>query len=331
MIITFLKKKYDNLYCVGFHSKSKNFKIYSKYFDEIVVFNKNEIKTQLKEYIDENKISFVFLVNFNAVEKFLPLKDNIGKSMDHYSNINLFNFLNNKSNLEEIVKDTSIKSPKTFDGTTDSIEFPVVIKPNVSTSSKNVHYVKNEQQYFKFTKDNDVKDFSIQDMIVGQGVGCSFFSIEGEVQAAYLHERLIEYPISGGSSTYRAKHESKLVLDGCKEIIKKYKWSGFIMFEFKKRKKDYFLIEVNPRIWGSINQGLNDGINYFEYFFGPAETNQLKTTYNSPLIYLSLLQHLLKFNLKPLFLFIKNMSKNKSDVDFKDDFAGWLSSFIFKS
>ncbi len=287
--------------------------------------------SELIEYIDLNNISFLFLVNFNSVEKILPYKEKIGKPMDHYSNIDIFNFLNNKSNLEEIVKDTPIHSPRVFDVKSDIIKFPIVIKPKVSTSSENINYVKNEKQYIKFTKKNNIEKFVMQEMIVGKGVGYSFFSVDGKVKASYCHERLIEYPISGGSSTYRKKHDNESILIGCKEIIKKYKWSGFIMFEFKKRGDEYFLIEINPRIWGSINQGLSDGVNYFEYFCGTVDTDHSRTTFNSPLIYLSLLQHSIKFNLKPLFLFLKNKNSNKSDIDLKDDFAGWLSSFIFKS
>jgi predicted ATP-grasp superfamily ATP-dependent carboligase len=171
----------------------------------------------------------------------------------------------------------------------------------------------------------------MQEKIIGDGVGCSFFSVDGVVQTSYFHKRLIEYPISGGSSTYRTRHINEKIMNGCEEIIRKYKWSGFIMFEFKKRNEEYFLIEINPRIWGSINQGLNDNANFFEYLFGSVDMKGFKKTYNSPLIYLSLLNHLIRLDIKPFVIFIKNISKNKSDINLVHDFKGWLSSFIFKS
>ena len=103
------------------------------------------------------------------------------------------------------------------------------------------------------------------------------------------------------------------------------------MFEFKKSNDDYFLIEINPRVWGGIGQGLQEGENFFSYFFGEIKNRQYKTTYNSPLVYLSMLLHLFKFNVKPLLMFFTNIGSNVSDISLFRDFFGWITSIFYKS
>ena len=63
---------------------------------------------------------------------------------------------------------------------------------------------------------------------------------------------------------YREPFDDDRMVECTKKILEKTHWSGFAMFEFKLTEdNEIYLIEVNPRIWGSINQGLKNGFNYF--------------------------------------------------------------------
>jgi carbamoylphosphate synthase large subunit len=101
------------------------------------------------------------------------------------------------------------------------------------------------------------------------------------------------------------------------------------MIEFKYTPDNRLvLIEVNPRIWGSVNQGLQCGINYFEPIFGHGKLNYQQkeiNTYLSPQIYTSLIQYLMKLNFKPLSKFISSIRKNKGDLSLMNDPKGFLS------
>ena len=101
------------------------------------------------------------------------------------------------------------------------------------------------------------------------------------------------------------------------------------MFEFKKTKSnELYLIEVNPRIWGSVNQGLQNNCNYFESLLGKGQMplrNKACKTFLSPLIYLSIAGYALKGNFLPIYTFLKNMGQNKADVSFVEDPLGWIS------
>jgi predicted ATP-grasp superfamily ATP-dependent carboligase len=117
-------------------------------------------------------------------------------------------------------------------------------------------------------------------------------------------------------------------------IFKEVPWSGFAMIEFKYTPDNRLVfIEVNPRIWGSVNQGLQCGINYFEPIFGPGKLNYQKRdvyTYLNPQIYASLIQYLIKFNCKPLTTFLSRRKKNNGDLSLKDDPKGYLSVILRK-
>ncbi len=160
------------------------------------------------------------------------------------------------------------------------------------------------------------------------------YAVKGEFETGYGHLRLAEHPIKGGSSIYRAPFYHPEMHQIAKSIMLATKWTGFVMFEFKLTPdNEIYLIEVNPRIWGSINQGLQNGFNYFEEIFGIVKhqkmSNKIKT-YLSPFLYYTLIQYMIKLNFRPLWLFIRSFFTNKADVQEFDDPGGWLSMVIKK-
>ena len=330
VVASFIKKNFASVECIGFSTERKFINIYSKYFDRILFLSKNNYKEELVDFCNKESVNHIFLINSSANHIFLKYKKDLEPLLDHHSDYELFSYLNNKSNLQEITEGTSLVNPKIYE-IGDNIDYPIVVKPSVSTSAKNIKYITNEEGLQTLQKKLDLNNFTIQQYINGEGVGYSFFSVDGEVYNSYSHRRLMEFPIKGGSSTYRIRHENDHIREGCIEIIKKYNWSGFIMFEFKKSNDDYFLIEINPRVWGGIGQGLQEGENFFSYFLGEIKNRQYKTTYNSPLVYLSMLLHLFKFNIKPLLIFFTNLRSNRSDISLFRDFFGWITSIFYKS
>ncbi|MHA1396066.1 MAG: hypothetical protein ACTSRZ_21385, partial [Promethearchaeota archaeon] len=158
----------------------------------------------------------------------------------------------------------------------------------------------------------------------------SVYAINGKIKIGYGHIRLAEFPVSGGSSVYRESFYDNRMKEIAEKILDKIKWSGFAMFEFKLTPKgDLILIEVNPRIWGSINQGLQNGVNYFKLIIPrPCVKGYKKKyirTYLSPQIYLSFFMYLLKGNFKPIIYFFRNFRSNKADINIFSDFRGWVS------
>lgn len=144
-------------------------------------------------------------------------------------------------------------------------EFPVVIKS--SDESKNfIKYCNNSHELLENFKQLFLKSKTkiiCQEYI--EGFGCGFFGVyhNGKLISYFLHKRLKEFPITGGvSAVAESFFDEKLYYYG-KQLGDALHWNGPLMAEFKYDiiKKDYKLIEINPKLWGSLDLTIEAGIN----------------------------------------------------------------------
>ncbi len=164
----------------------------------------------------------------------------------------------------------------------DITEFPVVIKS--SDESKNyIKYCNNPQELLE--NFNELSSKSRTKIICQEyieGFGCGFFGIyhEGRLISYFLHKRLKEFPITGGpSAVAEAFFDGNLYHYG-KELCDALHWNGPIMAEFKYDvvKKDYRLIEINPKLWGSLDLTIEAGINVPNVLIQSALRNEIDCT-----------------------------------------------------
>ncbi|CAD0220895.1 hypothetical protein [Chryseobacterium sp. JV274] len=98
------------------------------------------------------------------------------------------------------------------------------------------------------------------------GVGRGFFCIakEGKIISYYMHQRIREIPITGGSSTAAKSIFCEKMFNVSKQIIEYLNWSGPLMIEYKydETKQQYYLIELNPKFWGSLDLSYALGLNF---------------------------------------------------------------------
>ena len=81
--------------------------------------------------------------------------------------------------------------------------------------------------------------------------------------AVFMHRRLKEFPITGGPSAVAKSYYDKKLFNYGKKICKKLKWTGPLMAEFKYsyETNEYYLIELNPKLWGSLDLTIAAGCN----------------------------------------------------------------------
>jgi protein-tyrosine phosphatase len=103
----------------------------------------------------------------------------------------------------------------------------------------------------------------IQERIFGKGEAfCGIFS-NGILINHSMHRRLRENPISGGPST-KAEiiFKQDLFNEGAK-LLEYLNWHGVGMVEFKRNNNnDLFLMEINPKFWGSLDLSIVSGVNF---------------------------------------------------------------------
>ena len=92
----------------------------------------------------------------------------------------------------------------------------------------------------------------VQEYLPGGGFGCSVLASGGEVVYAICHERVREYPVSGGPSSCCKCIDAPRLVAAAKALVHETGYSGLAMFEFKADTiGEPRLLECNPRVWGT--------------------------------------------------------------------------------
>jgi protein-tyrosine-phosphatase len=103
-----------------------------------------------------------------------------------------------------------------------------------------------------------------QAYVVGGGVGVEVLYDRGRLAWAFAHERLHEVPLTGGGSAWRrALALPDDLLAATRALLDPLDWHGVAMVEFKRAPDGTFhLMEVNPRLWGSLALPIDAGVDF---------------------------------------------------------------------
>jgi predicted ATP-grasp superfamily ATP-dependent carboligase len=240
-----------------------------------------------------------------------------------------FEKLDNKEIFCAALGELSIRTPAILNKLETISNTKVVVKPVFGASSKGVMYFESSKSNWKELKNfRNSTTHVIQEFINGFGAGVSGFCINGRSYSVYCHKRLMEWPMRGGSSTYRESFQNQELELAFSKVAKQFKWTGFLMLEAKiDRDGRPWIIEANPRIWGSFRQSVENTsilseLIKIEYCDSMRHENR---TFHNPLGYLSAIINLF---IRPgtSLKFILDVKK-KPDVSLFLDPKGWLSQF----
>lgn len=103
-----------------------------------------------------------------------------------------------------------------------------------------------------------------QQYVAGSGVGVEFLFDRGAKIWHFAHERVHEYPLTGGASSYRRSiHPPAAMLYNAEALLTALHWHGVAMVEFKMDAHgQYWLMEINPRLWGSLALSIDAGVDF---------------------------------------------------------------------
>ncbi|MEM5855549.1 MAG: ATP-grasp domain-containing protein [Candidatus Aenigmatarchaeota archaeon] len=186
-----------------------------------------------------------------------------------------------KSRILKIARSIGIPTPKTFfvskieelKKIKNKIKYPVVVKPESSKHviknkilDMQVKYANNFQELvenFKKCSFNRKKPL-IQEVVRGCGLGFFALCKKGKIKAFFMHKRLREVSVDKGASTLRESVWNQKIKDYGSKLLKKIKWHGIAMVEFKmdEIEKEPKLMEVNGRFWNSLPLALASGVDF---------------------------------------------------------------------
>lgn len=295
----------------------------------------------LAERVKQMGIDRLIPINSSEIRLCLEHRHRFGSALDGFGECEDFLRLDDKRRLSELTRALAVRTPRTYSLASlgpGEVEFPLVFKPTQSSSALGVIYIQNQEELNRLKSDQRGRresDYVLQEFISGVGVGYSVLAKRGEIVASYGHKRLAEWPVSGGSSTARASFFHPGMQATAELIVKNTNWTGLAMFEFKwTEQNEVVLIEVNPRVWGSIFQAVASGVNFPRLWVcgdgDPMRATSAKEviTYLPLLHWMSCLFYLIKQNkFGPLWHRLRHFSCYRPDVSFFTDPLGFLSLF----
>lgn len=158
----------------------------------------------------------------------------------------------NKKSLMRLAESLGIRTPKEL----QAPAVPMIAKLNVS---ENTH-LKPAERYRIIQTEKDLNDAAsfiarhegnliMQEYVEGPSRGVSMLLDEQSNLVDFIvHERRLEYPISGGPSAACQSIADAALADKAYRLLRALDWVGVAMVEFKGEA----LIEINPRFWGSL-------------------------------------------------------------------------------
>lgn len=163
---------------------------------------------------------------------------------------------------------TTLKPGETIGQLSERLKYPVVIKYRKGEAlklgpAKRYRIIRDPGAFIAaFSEMHSIQEFPIvQQYISGSGFGVSaVFDRKGEPLEIFCHKRLREYPVTGGPSCFCESIWDDRLVDHAVRLLKALNWRGVAMVEFKGDLKDgVYLMEVNPRFWGSLPLSIISG------------------------------------------------------------------------
>ena len=173
--------------------------------------------------------------------------------------VELFQLARNKKRFQEFCETEQLPVPRSYNGTVISdlqIEFrPVIAKLNIGTGSVGMKYVERKEQ-LHMLEDIDHGEYLVQEKIESDRkiYGAFYLCKDGEVVSYHGHRRIRTFPEKGGVTVYSKADYDAGIRDSGAKLLKKLNWNGFAMIEFMYDLRDqtWKMIELNPRLWGSV-------------------------------------------------------------------------------
>jgi len=146
----------------------------------------------------------------------------------------------------------------------------LIIKPRSGSGSVGILFIDTKEELLQACKELDMRKYIIQERLENPKdvEGGFFLFYEGQKISYYGHRRIRTYPVSGGVSIY-SKCDLNPELEALgTELLQKLEWSGLAMVEFlyDPAAQMYKIIEVNPRLWGSLMLAEFCGSEMFENY-----------------------------------------------------------------
>lgn len=190
--------------------------------------------------------------------------------------INTLNSVCNKWSLNNLLRDLRLDSPHSIiiknkcdiDKIEEIKNYPVLIKPTRGAGGIGIVFVKNKEslraQIAKELIYREDREYIVQEYIDGLDMDISLLCNDGKILAF-----TIQKPIDKADKVFAFARMIEFINDSsifeyCQKFMSHIKWSGVAHLDLLKEKAGgkLFLIDFNPRFWGTLHGSTLAGVNF---------------------------------------------------------------------
>lgn len=232
--------------------------------------------TRIDKVVEVNQIDVVMPIWETGIKIILECKDSLTskEKMVPLPSLHYFRIAIGKDLLAEHLKRHGIPGAKTiplsFDVLADregfKLQFPLLAKPLISGSGKGIVKFQDFDSlatHFKTTGIN--QSYILQEFIEGADYGCNVLCLNGEILAYTLKKGNLWDPAKPYSYQVGLDfvYDEKLY-QTVKSLMKSLHWNGIADIDllYHRESDTFYVVEINPRFWGTLLAALMAGINY---------------------------------------------------------------------
>jgi predicted ATP-grasp superfamily ATP-dependent carboligase len=271
------------------HAAKKGYSVYTISFNRFSIGGSSKYVKKNYYFNLYNIDDFVNVIKKHRIDLIIPCND---ASVEFFSktkhlfdvpivcpSFEQFRTFRDKLETMRLASKLSIRIPQTiYEEEMDKLyealkkvdRYPVVIKPRRSEGSRGLKYASSFEDVRNMLTREYIEKYGyplIQEYIPGQqAIGVSFLYKDGKEIFHICHKRVRQYPVSGGPSTLAMSVYDNEAREIAKKLLDYVSWSGLAMVEFKRdlTTNELVLMEVNPRMWGTIGLALVAGLDVIE-------------------------------------------------------------------
>ena len=151
----------------------------------------------------------------------------------------------------------------------NKVKFPIVVKPRTGCAAVGFHVAMDENDLIDYYNKAEQKygKMLIQEYIPQDGLQykCEMYiDRKGEMKGACVFAKVRWYPIDGGSSTLNETVERPDIIADCQKLLDEIGWRGYADIDLIEDTRDgkAKIMEINPRITGSVKICFDAGVNF---------------------------------------------------------------------
>ena len=252
---------------------------------------------ELTEYFAANRYDAAIPVGLTMADLFVKYRDSLGVPT-MLPSTESFRIAADKELTYRHATSVGVPVPRTVPAIRwNELRPPMVFKHRRSGAF--IAWTEQEARSYASALNGDGFNYLAQTYVEGRnGFGYFGFFSHGEEIAYLMHERLVQFPAEGGPSVVaRSIHDARIRVLG-KRLLESLEWHGPAMVEFKRGDVDgnYYLMEINPKLWGSLDLAIEAGCNFPVWIVEVLADGRYpsQSTYRDGLTYQWLMPHGLK-------------------------------------